>query len=204
MTKIKGWYKHAFNAGKKVQQREHKHEIVDGRAVWNEIETQLLSLKDKDLTDSDGKQLKYNTELRDLYEKMNTIIVKYGMDKSEMCPKHNHFFMQLKNLVADKSNFNIRLNRVAQIGFNAGQLSVFITQGTLCEDRRSDIEELVTKYNMLELDTYIDVDVQNIINTKYMSTVVIPIIKKKKSKSKQTKKTASRKRNRSKTQKKNK
>ena len=65
---------------------------------------------------------------------MDKIISKYKMDESEFNPKSNHFFYQLKNLVKAKSNFNIKLNRVMQLDFNDGQLSVFIDRGTLTDD----------------------------------------------------------------------
>ena len=72
--------------------------------------------------------------------------------------------MQLNNLVDDKSNFNIQLNRVAQIGFNAGQIYIFIKNNTLQEDRCKKIVNLVLKYKMFELDTYISSDIQELIN----------------------------------------
>ena len=172
MSNIQLWFNKAFEAGKHVQQQEHKGETVDGRAVWSDIESKIsdLNLKDIELTGDTEEQLKYNLSLNDLYSKMDVIIEKFNMANSELDPKSNHFFMQLKNLVKAKSNFNIQLNRVAQLGFNAGQLSVFINEGTLFEDRRELITGLVNEYKMLELDTYVNTDTQSIINKKYLES----------------------------------
>ena len=173
MSTVKLYFNKAFKAGKKAQKKEHKHETVDGRAIWGKIESQMGSLKDKNLTDDSDSNLTYNSSLNELYTEMDVIIEKFGMGLSEFCPKSNHFFTQLKNLVKAKSNFIIQLNRVAQLGFNAGQLSVFIKNGTLCDDRRKLITDLVEKYKMLELDTYVSQEVQSIINGKYLSEIEI-------------------------------
>ena len=69
--------------------------------------------------------LQYNLSLKPIYREMNDIIITFGIDKSEFNPKSNHFFCQLMNLVDKKSNFEIKLNKIMQLGFNAGQLSVF-------------------------------------------------------------------------------
>jgi hypothetical protein len=167
-SNIKLWFKKAFEAGKSVQKQEHAHIEVDGRAVWGTIEKRIGSLRDVNLTDESDVELRYNSSLLELYEQMDEIIKKFGMGLSEFCPKSNHFFMQLKNLVVGKSNFIIQLNRVAQLGFNAGQLRVFVKKNTLCEDRRMLIRELVEKYKMFDLDTYIDTSTQKLINTKYL------------------------------------
>ena len=173
MSTLKLWFTKAFKAGKSAQKKEHRHETVDGRAIWGKIESQLGSLKDKNLTDDSDSNLTYNSSLNELYTEMDVIIEKFGMGLSEFCPKSNHFFTQLKNLVKAKSNCIIQLNRVAQLGFNAGQLSVFIKSGTLCDDRRKIITDLVEKYKMLELDTYVSREVQTIINGKYLSEIEI-------------------------------
>jgi hypothetical protein len=168
MSNLKLWFDKAFKKGKSVQKQEHKGKKVDGRAIWAKIENKLITLKDKNLTDDSSSNLKYNSTLDSLYDIMDVIIEKFGMDKSEFCPKSNHFFMQLKNLVKVKSDFNIQVNRVAQLGFNAGQLSVFIKKETLCEDRRKLIVDLVDKYNMFNINTYVTPTMQSIINTKYL------------------------------------
>lgn len=162
------WFMNGFKAGKSAQKLEHKHEKVDGKSIWGKIESGLDSLKDVNLTDNEGNNIKYNSDLNKIYEEMDVIINKFGMNLSEFCPKSNHFFTQLKNIVKAKSNFNVQLNRIAQLGFNAGQLSVFIKNDTLCEDRRKLIVDLVEKYNMLDLDTYVNLDAQAIINEKYL------------------------------------
>ena len=169
MENIETLFRQAFEAGRTVQKKEHTGEVVDGRAVWGELEKKIGDLKDKNLTDESDKNLKYNSSLNDIYEEMDVIIDKYGMDKSEFDPKSNHFFCQLKNLVKAKSNFNIQLNRVMQLGFNAGQLSIFIKKGTLPEDRRDEIATVVEKYNMSDLNTYVSSENQEIINSKYLS-----------------------------------
>ena len=168
MSNIKKWFNKAFDFGVNVQILEHTKKEVDGRAVWKVIEDLLIELKDKDLTDYSYNKLKYNMSLKKIYKKMDKIINKFNMDKSEYDPKSNHFFMQLKNLVDTKSNFNIQLNRVAQIGFNAGQLYIFVENNTLPEDRRKKIVNLVLKYKLFELDTYISSDIQDLINKKYL------------------------------------
>ena len=167
-SNTKLWFLKGFNAGKSVQKLEHKHESVDGRAVWGKIENGLGSLKDAKLTDEEGHNLKYNSSLNEIYEEMDVIINKFGMNLSEFCPKSNHFFTQLKNIVKAKSDFNIQLNRIAQLGFNAGQLSVFIKNNTLCEDRKKMVSDFVEKYNMLDLDAYVSQDLQATINKKYL------------------------------------
>ena len=85
---------------------------------------------------------------------MNNIILEFEMDKSEFYPKSNHFFCQLMNLVDKKSDFQIKLNKIMQLGYNAGQLSVFIERNTLPEDRMVIITDFIESNNMLELETY--------------------------------------------------
>jgi len=89
----------------------------------------------------------------------------------EMNPKSNHFFCQLKNLVVKKSNYNIQINRVMQLGYNAGQLSIFIERNTLPDDRKAEITQLVREYNMLDLNTYVSLQNQNIINSKFLGSL---------------------------------
>jgi hypothetical protein len=47
MKNIQSLFKEAFEVGRDVQKREHKGEIVDGRAVWGNLERQIGDLKDK-------------------------------------------------------------------------------------------------------------------------------------------------------------
>jgi hypothetical protein len=117
-SNISFWYEYAFKQGRQVQDIEHSGEIIDGRSIWKNIESQVSGV--------DIKDLKYNSSLESIYSEMDKLIEKYEMDKSEYDPKYNHFFMQLKNLVKSKSNFEIKLFRLLQIAYNAGQLSVFM------------------------------------------------------------------------------
>ena len=166
---VKSLFNEAYEAGRSVQTREHAGEVVDGKQVWQELETKTGELKNKDLTDMAGEKIKYNSDLENIYIKMDEIISKFKMDESEFDPKSNHFFCQLKNLVKSKSNFNVQLNRVMQLGFNAGQLSIFLEKNTLPEDRRDIIKEIVTENKMLKLKTYIDPVKQDLINKLYLN-----------------------------------
>lgn len=167
MPTIQELFNKAYQAGRNVQEKEHNGETIDGRGVWQALEKEIGELKDKNLT-KNKKNLKYNESLNELYEKMDVIINKFNMAESEFDPKSNHFFMQLKNLVKTKSDFNIQLNRVMQLGFNAGQLSIFLERGTLSKDRLSSIKKLVEDNDMNNLDTYVSPEVQDIINKKYL------------------------------------
>jgi len=171
MTTLQELFVKGFELGQDIQRREHANEEVNGRAEWGAFEKTIGELKDEILTDDDANELEYNSSLDDIYDKMDKIIDKFGMDKSEFCPKSNHFFMQLKNLVKAKSNFKIQVNRVMQLGLNAGQLNIFIERGTLCDDRRKLIEEIINKNNMFNLDTYVSKKNQEIINKKYLASI---------------------------------
>ena len=168
---IKSLFNDAFEAGRNVQIKEHANEDIDGKLVWNLLEAKTGPLKNKILTDNSEENIKYNSNLENIYCEMDKIIVKYKMNESEFLPISNHFFCQLKNLVKSKSNFNIQLNRVMQLGFNAGQLSVFIENKTLLEDRYNEISNFIKKYKMLELDTYVDIIKQSIINKLHLVQV---------------------------------
>ena len=72
--------------------------------------------------------------------------------------------MQLKNLVDKKSNFQIELYRVLQLAYNAGQLSIFIERGDLPQD----IVDFFEEHNLRDLDTYISLENQQIINERYL------------------------------------
>ena len=172
MTTVQKLYEDAFHAGKEVQTKEHSGETVDGRAIWNTLESTTKELKDRPLTNNandDGEILQYNSSLKPIYSRMTKIIVIFGMDKSEFDPKSNHFFCQLMNLVDKKSNFEIKLNKIMQLGFNAGQLSVFLERNTLPADRSDIIADFIERNNMLDLDTYINTETQEIINSLDLS-----------------------------------
>jgi len=165
MPTVRQFYKKAFRDGKDVQIREQSGEEVDGRAIWNELESTTKELKDVILLSVDSSQpLQYNESLKPVYEEMKRIIVRFGMDTSEFDPKSNHFFCQLMNLVDKKSAFQIKLNKIMQLGFNAGQLSVFIERNTL----PGDITHFILTNNMLDLDTYVEPETQEIINSRYL------------------------------------
>ncbi len=171
MSNIQNLFNEALIAGREVQTKEHQGEIVDGKQIWNKLEEKTGELKNKNLTYDSGENIKYNQELVSIYRKMDEIINEFKMcGDNEFNPKSNHFFCQLKNLVDAKSKFNIQLNRVMQLGFNAGQLGVYIDMNTLQADRMQQIKEFVNKYKMFELDTYIDSDTQKIINKKYLKS----------------------------------
>jgi hypothetical protein len=86
------------------------------------------------------------------------------MTENEFNPKSNHFLLQLRNLVKAKSNFIIKVNRILQLGFNAGQLSIFIEKNTLPEDRLKIISKLFNKYKLNKLETYVSQENQEIID----------------------------------------
>ena len=169
MPTVRQFYKKAFRSGRKVQIREQSGEEVDGRAIWNELETETKELKDVVLLTLDSSHiLQYNESLKPIYEEMKRIIARFGMDISEFDPKSNHFFCQLMNLVDKKSAFQIKLNKIMQLGFNAGQLSVFIERNTLPDDRRRNIADFILTNKMLDLDTYAVPETQEIINSRYL------------------------------------
>ena len=170
MPTVRQFYKKAFRSGREVQMKEQSGIEVDGRAIWNELEITTKGLKDVVLLTVDSSQiLEYNLSLKPIYEEMKRIIVHFGMDISEFDPKSNHFFCQLMNLVDKKSAFQIKLNKIMQLGFNAGQLSMFIERNTL----HADITEFILKNNMLDLDTYVDLETQDIINSRYLRNLTL-------------------------------
>ena len=167
MTTVQKLYEKAFRSGREVQMKEQFGEEVDGRAIWNELESTTKGLKDQPLT-NDGEVLQYNLSLKPIYQEMTDIIKVFGIDKSEFNPKSNHFFCQLMNLVDKKSNFEIKLNKIMQLGFNAGQLSIFLERNTLPSDRSDIISDFVERNNMLDLNTYVNAETQEIINSQYL------------------------------------
>lgn len=194
MPTVRQFYKKAFRSGREVQIKEHSGEEVDGRAIWNELENTTKELKDVVLLTLDSSHtLEYNESLKSIYEEMKRIIVRFGMDASEFDPKSNHFFCQLMNLVDKKSAFQIKLNKIMQLGFNAGQLSVFIERNTLPDDRRSNITDFILANKMLDLDTYVDPETQEIINTRYLRVFKVHklTLKKKHSRRRNKKKSRS-------------
>jgi hypothetical protein len=168
MFSVKTLYENAFRIGREVQIKEQTGQEVDGRALWNTLERTTNKLKDLSLT-NDSDILQYNLTLKPIYLEMSELIIRFEMDKSEFNPKSNHFFSQLMNLVDKKSNFEIKLNKIMQIGFNAGQLSVFLENDNL-PSNQTDITHFIMRNNMLDLDTYVNSKTQEIINSKYLSS----------------------------------
>jgi hypothetical protein len=160
-SNISAWFEYVFNQGKEVQEIEHSGGTIDGRGVWKNIEAQVESV--------DIKDLKYNSSLESIYEDMDKLVEKYSIDKNEFEPKYNHFFMQLKNLVKLKSNFDIKLFRLLQIAYNAGQLSVNMEK----KDFPIDIADFVRRNNLLSIDTYVSKENQDIINGKYLDGTIL-------------------------------
>ena len=192
MPTVRQFYKKAFRSGREVQIKEHSGKEVDGRAIWNELENTTKELKDVVLLTLDGSHtLEYNESLKPIYEEMKRIIARFGMDASEFDPKSNHFFCQLMNLVDKKSAFQIKLNKIMQLGFNAGQLSVFLEKNTLPDDRRSNITEFILKNNMLDLDTYVGQETQEIINSSYLRAFKVRKFSLKKQRSRHPKQKSS-------------
>jgi len=156
MESINDLFFNAYNKGRDVQVRTHDGSDVDGKAVWQKLEEKV-----KDIQIS---EMKYNDSLNKIYEKINEIDKKFLMTENEFNPKSNHFLLQLRNLVVSKSNFIIKINRILQLGFNAGQLSIFIEKNTLPEDRAEIIKKIFDKYKLNELETYVSTDKQEEIN----------------------------------------
>ena len=161
-------YDISFRTGVQVQLKEQSGESVNGQTEWNKLEEKTGELKNQVLLD-DGVILRYNSSLKPIYEMMKVYIEKFKMDgANEFNPKSNHFFCQLMNLVDKKSNFEIKLNKIMQIGFNAGQLYVFLERNTLPFDRNNEIKQFIETNNMLDLDTYVSHDTQHIIDEIYL------------------------------------
>lgn len=168
MISTRELYEISFRLGVDVQIKEHSGQTINGQSEWNNLEDKTGRLKNIVLLNDDNI-LKYNSNLKPIYEMMKVYIEKYRMDgPNEFTPKSNHFFCQLMNLVDKKSNFEIKLNKIMQIGFNAGQLSIFLDRNTLPSDRFHEIKNFIQINKMLNLDTYVNPDVQEIINTKYL------------------------------------
>lgn len=147
---------------------------IDGRKVWQEIE--------KSVEHIDLPEMRYNDTLNDIYKMMNKIMDKYCMEINEYYPKSNHFFMQLKNLVVKKSNYIVKLNRILQLAFNAGQLNYFLNSSEYnTVEQINDIKNIYDDNRLNKLNTYIssenieiinqtsdDIDLLSIDMTKYL------------------------------------
>lgn len=196
MPTVRQFYKKAFRSGREVQMKEQSGKEIDGRAIWNELESTSKELKDVVLLSIDGSHIiQYNESLKPVYEEMKRIITRFGMDTSEFDPKSNHFFCQLMNLVDKKSAFQIKLNKIMQLGFNAGQLSVFIEKNTLLYDRHDTITDFILTNKMLELDTYVDPEIQEIINSRYLHGFTVGKLTSKRQRSRRRNKKKSKNKN---------
>jgi len=164
-SNIKFWFEYSFKIARTVATADMNGESIDGRSIWQNIEREVDGVNIVDL--------KYREELKNIYKNMDKLIKKYKMEDSEMEPKSNHFFMQLKNLVEKKSNFEIKMNRVLQLAYNAGQLSIYIDNNKLPED----IIEFVKSNNLLDLDTYVSIKDQETINRLYLDNTPLDRIK---------------------------
>jgi len=168
MITVADLYHISYRTGVDIQQNEHAGISMNGQMEWNKLEDKTGGLKNVVLHNEDNT-LKYNNSLKPIYEMMKVFIEKYRMDgENEFSPKSNHFFCQLMNLVDKKSNFEIKLNKIMQIGFNAGQLSVFLDRNTLPSDRLYQIKEFINSNKMLDLETYVNLEIQQYINTNYL------------------------------------
>ena len=155
---LKQLFQKTYEKAREVQKTEQLGTEIDGRAIWGEIEKSVA-----DFTILDD--LKYNqSNLEPIYDKMIGIITKFKMIENEFNPKYRHFFMQLMNLVVNKSlpvgSYKIDIKRVLQLAYNAGQLSVFIDNGQL----PYELSAFVISNKLLDLDTYLDLYTQEIIS----------------------------------------
>ena len=161
-NKIKFLFDETYKIAQRVQKIDQLKKEINGKAIWGKIEEKV-----KDIAIDN---LEYNETLKPIYTEMDKIINKYDMnrDNNEFKIISNHFFMQLKNLVTTKSNFKIQLNRVLQLAYNVGQLSVFLENTEKYDDiektKLNEINEMVMKYRLDVLDTYISIENQNKIN----------------------------------------
>jgi hypothetical protein len=149
-----------FHIAYEVQRSTHSGQQIDGKRVWQEIE--------KSVEHINIPEMNYKESLNDIYEMMDIIIDKYCMEINEYYPKSNHFFMQLKNLVVKKSKYIIKLNRILQLAYNAGQLKYFLDSSeynTL--DQIKDIKNIYDNNNLNNLNTYISFENIEIINQQY-------------------------------------
>jgi len=154
---IQKLFKQVYKIAYEVQRESHNGQKIDGKRVWQEIE--------KSVEHINLPKMKYIDTLNDIYDMMDVIIDKYCMEINEYYPKSNHFFMQLKNLVVKKSDYIIKLNRVLQLAYNAGQLNYFLNSSeynTL--DQIKDIKHIYDDHNLNKLDTYISSENIEIIN----------------------------------------
>ena len=66
MTTVKKLYENAFHIGREVQIKEQTGQDVDGRTIWNSLESTTKELKDLPLM-YDGKILNYKIRKNQQY-----------------------------------------------------------------------------------------------------------------------------------------
>ena len=164
MNSIQKLYKTIFDIAIQVQLITRKNDKIKGKDIWQRIESELKTV---DFNILEINML-YNESLKIIYENMNQIENFVDIVNNEYNPVYNHFFLQLKNLVEKKSNFIVQLYRVGQLAYNAGQLSVFLDEDNI----NSKIKEFVLKNNMLDINTYITIENQNIIDTAFSHNLI--------------------------------
>lgn len=127
-----------------IQFKEQNGFIVDGRGLWGQIEE--LTQK---IDQSFGTYT--SLELEEFCKKVKSVDEKFHLSIDEMNPKSNHFLLQLCNIPYKKSKGDIYLNRVLQLGLNAGQLFVFYKMGNL----NQEIKEVIND-NIFDIDFYLN------------------------------------------------
>ena len=168
---IREKFQETFKKAVKVQEETQDPKRVgpapNGKDVWKTIEAPVENIELPE--DMEYRHDKLDT----IYKEMDEIDKKYDMSSHENDPIYNHFFLQLKNLVVKKSNFVVKVNRILQLAFNAGQLSVFIKNKKLPQEMLSEISTLIEKYNMNDIETYLspaDIEkINKILNKKSMT-----------------------------------
>lgn len=147
-----------FDLARYIQEFEHNGIKMDGRLIWKEIE--------KNVTEEVINDLKYNKSLNEIYTKMDALIEEHSIEEGEGKPILNHFFLQLKNLVVKKSNFNVKVNRILQLAYNAGQLKTLIELDMVPDH----IKDFYEDNDLNDLETYLDEDKIDKVN-EYLKSI---------------------------------
>ena len=151
MNKILIMFNDMYHFAYNIRRRETKSNgKINGRKIWNKIE------KNIEHVDLSSLNLKYNSSLVSIYDKMSILIKEH--DIVDELP--NHFFLQLMNLVKVKSDFKIKLNRILQLALNIGQLEYSIFHGLIKEE----IIDFYYKHKLNDINTYISSNDQKIIS----------------------------------------
>ncbi len=142
MSTLKKLFNQVIDIGYNVQ----KNQVKDGRAVWQQIEKNVVDI----LLDN---KYKYN-ENEIFYEDID----KLGISQdNEFNPVVNHFLLQLKNLVLNKSkNLYVESHRLFQIAYNLGQLKYKYEHNDITQHMKNVIDK---NMNIFMLEKYVCVDV---------------------------------------------